>query len=458
MTLDAVAIEDIVMLQFHVLSFEGPDSYARAGGIASRITGLTQSLADAGFETHLWFVGDPDLPGHEQRGNLHLHRWCQWISRHHGGGVYQGEFAKADDYASSLPPYVAQHHILPHVNKGGTVAVLAEEWHTAHAVLHLDYLLHRSGARAKTNLLWNANNTFGFHLIDWAKLARASTVTTVSRYMKYLMRPLGVDPLVIPNGLDDEAFGVPDRDALVEMYTRFNDRPVLVKMARFDPDKRWTLAIDTTAELKRRGRRPLFIARGGKEAHGHEVMQRAVAAGLRIRERSLPQPGSRGLLESLQDVDDADIVLVNSHVDPEARRVLFRGANAVLANSGHEPFGLVGLEVMAAGGVACTGCSGEDYAVPGQNALVLEKNDPREFVQLFERMNHDDEEELRRSGRRTAKQYLWERVIKRALLPRVDSSVGSIHPLPKRSIELVQCIDEDASDRVGQPPTRRTAT
>jgi hypothetical protein len=51
--------------------------------------------------------------------------------------------------------------------------------------------------------------------------------------------------------------------------------------------------------------------------------------------------------------------------------VLFSGSAAVLANSGREPFGLVGLETMAAGGVACTGSTGEDYVVPGQNALVL---------------------------------------------------------------------------------------
>lgn len=56
-------------VQFHLLSFEGPDSYSRTGGIASRITGLAEALAKANFETHLWFVGDPDLPGHESRGS-----------------------------------------------------------------------------------------------------------------------------------------------------------------------------------------------------------------------------------------------------------------------------------------------------------------------------------------------------------------------------------------------------
>jgi hypothetical protein len=50
-------------MQFHVLSFEGPDAYARAGGIATRISGLTQALAALGYETHLWFVGDPHFSG-----------------------------------------------------------------------------------------------------------------------------------------------------------------------------------------------------------------------------------------------------------------------------------------------------------------------------------------------------------------------------------------------------------
>ena len=86
-------------MQFHVLSFEGPDRYAQAGGIASRVTGLTQALAEAGYETHLWFVGAPDLPGHESRAWLHLHRWCQWISRYHPVGVYDGEEGKRNQIA-----------------------------------------------------------------------------------------------------------------------------------------------------------------------------------------------------------------------------------------------------------------------------------------------------------------------------------------------------------------------
>jgi glycosyltransferase involved in cell wall biosynthesis len=94
----------------------------------------------------------------------------------------------------------------------------------------------------------------------------------------------------------------------------------------------------------------------------------------------------------------------------------------VLANSEHEPFGLVGLETMAAGGIACTGCSGEDYAIAGQNALVLETADPREFVGLFKRLRSNPAEAsaLRRSGRSTAQRYAWPQVARGVLLPRIE--------------------------------------
>jgi hypothetical protein len=74
-------------MQFHILSFEGPDPYSRAGGLATRVDGLAAILANLGFETHLWFLGDPDLPGEETHGTLHFHRWAQWVSRYHPGGV-----------------------------------------------------------------------------------------------------------------------------------------------------------------------------------------------------------------------------------------------------------------------------------------------------------------------------------------------------------------------------------
>lgn len=170
-------------MQIHILSFEGPDHYARASGLATRMTGLAQALAKAGYETHLWFVGDPDLPGHETQEQLHLHRWCQWISRYHPAGVYDGEEGKRSDYAASLPPFLLQETLLSHLGEGGRAVILAEEWHTVDAVLHLDWLLRRAGVRPQVTILWHANHTFACDRIPWGRLAEAAIITTVSRYM-----------------------------------------------------------------------------------------------------------------------------------------------------------------------------------------------------------------------------------------------------------------------------------
>ena len=411
-------------MQFHLLSFEGPDTYASAGGIASRITGLATALADAGFETHLWFVGDPQLSGHEQRGQLRLHRWCQWISRYHPGGVYDGEEGKRNDFARSLPPVLTHEVLVPYLcaQPDARAVILAEEWQTVDAVLHLDWLLHRAGVRQQVTILWNANNTFGFERIDWNRLMHAAVITTVSRYMKHRMHSLGVDPLVIPNGLSADALLPPERSAVAELRHRLRDRIVLTKVARWDPDKRWSLAIDIVVALKRLGSRPLLIARGGMEHYGHDVMRRASAAGLRVVDRTLRQPGARGVVEAMEALENADMVNLRSPLDADSRRVLFRSASAVLANSGHEPFGLVGLEAMAAGGVACTGCSGEDYVIPGHNALVLETDDPHEFVELYRalRANPLRERALRRAGQLTARRFSWSAITRRTLLPRLS--------------------------------------
>ena len=407
--------------QFHILSFEGPDPYARAGGIASRVTGLAQALAESDFDTHLWFVGDPELPGNERRGQLWLHRWCQWISRYHPTGVYDGEEGKQADYATSLPPVLLRDLLVPHLQRGGKAVVLAEEWQTVNAVLHLDWLLQQAKVRSQVTMLWNANNTFSFERIDWGRLAEAAIITTVSRYMKHLIHDLGVNALVIPNGLSADDLLAPQPKAVDAFRHRVQGRTVLSKVARWDPDKCWLLAIDTVTVMKRLGWRPLLIARGGVEPHGNEVLATAAARGLRVVERTITPSGICGMLGILESAEEVDIISLQSPLESESRRVLFHASDAVLANSRHEPFGLVGLETMAVGGVACTGCSGEDYAVSGRNALVMETTDPREFLGLFGelRANPAVERALRRAGRTTAKQYSWLKIMQRHLLPRL---------------------------------------
>ena len=287
-------------MQFHILSFEGPDKYSHAGGIGSRITGLADALTHTGYDTHLWFVGDPNLPGHDQRSSLAMHRWCQWLSQHHPHGVYDGEKSKAHDYATSLPPYLMHEALLPALQQGRRAVILAEEWHTAHAVLHLDHLLRQAGLRQRVCMLWNANNTFGFEGIDWARLQSAAVITTVSRYMRQLMLPYGVDPLVLPNGLGPECFLHPDAVLTGALRERHAGRLLLTKIARFDPDKRWLWAMDAVAALKQQGRKPLLVARGGLEDHGQEVLARALSHGLRVLHRTAADASSAATVDAIR--------------------------------------------------------------------------------------------------------------------------------------------------------------
>ena len=407
--------------QFHLLSFEGPDSYAQAGGLATRVSGLAEALAAEEFETHLWYVGDPALPGHESQGLLRLHRWCQWISRHHPGGVYDGECGKQPDFADSLPPFLLREHVFPAVKRGEAVVVLAEEWHTVDAVLHLDWLLRRSGLRSRVALLWNANNTFGFERIDWPRLNAAATITTVSRFMRQEMWRHGVDALVIPNGISADALQPVDRGLITALRARMHDRLVLSKVARWDPDKRWLLAVDTIADLKQRGMRPLLIARGGVEEHGTDVFARAAMHGLEVVERRAACADGAAILDSLAGLEHADIVSIDTPLSPRAIRTLFGASAAVLANSGREPFGLVGLEAMASGSVTCVGGTGEEYVVPGWNALVLQTENPREFLSQFAPLAADPGAAhlMRQRAVATARRFLWPEVVRRNLLPRV---------------------------------------
>ena len=79
-------------LLFVIVSFEGPDPYSQAGGLGVRVSGLARTLAEQGHETHVFFIGDPALPGEERIGDgrLVLHRWAQWISANCPLGVYDG--------------------------------------------------------------------------------------------------------------------------------------------------------------------------------------------------------------------------------------------------------------------------------------------------------------------------------------------------------------------------------
>lgn len=402
-------------VQFVMLSLEGPDLYSSAGGLGVRATELCQTLANQGFRTRLYFLGDPALPPVDQRfrGRLTLHRWSQWLSAHHPTGVYAGENEKIVDYARSLPPALVEDVIAPAAARGVSTVVLAEEWQTVPAVVHLARLLETTGLDASALILWNANNLFGFESVDWRRLRSAAALTTVSKYMKHRMWMWGVNPLVVPNGIP-RRWLEPVPQALVEDLRRIFPDLLLTKVGRYDPDKRWIMAIQAMGELKRRGQRPRLLARGGSEYHRLAVVDEARRQGLEWAEvRLSPRATAREILDELARQGDADILELCFYVQEDFMRVLYAGSDLVLANSGHEPFGLVGLEVMACGGLVFTGSTGEDYAQTFSNCVVVESDDPREIVEYVSSMQAAPPmvEEMRERGRKTAARYLWERVL-----------------------------------------------
>src|SRR5207248_892810 len=210
---------------FVMLCFEGPDVYSTAGGLGTRVTELSEALAMQGYTTHLIFIGDPSQPSVETRidGRLILKRWSQWV-----------------------------------------------------------------GVRQKVLMLWNLNSLMSLHRINWGRLNYVTTICTVSKYMKHRRWDYGVNPLVIPNGIPKRHLNPTDSKAV----TRLRDiaqqgdpgRMFLFKIGRFDPDKRWIMAIEAVARLKHSGHPVTLFVRGGIEPHGADVLRHAYNMGLHIQD------------------------------------------------------------------------------------------------------------------------------------------------------------------------------
>jgi glycosyltransferase involved in cell wall biosynthesis len=406
---------------FVLLSFEGPDPYSRAGGLGARVSGLASALAAEGYDTHLFYIGSPDLPGEETDcgGKLHLHRWCQWISGYHPGGVYEGEEGKLYDWNRSLPAWL-EHQLMPTlIETGRPVVVIGEEWHTSWSIVALSRRASQRGWGDQVRFFWNANNTFGFERVPWAELSEAATVTTVSRFMKHQMWRLGVDACVIPNGIAAQWLERGDLKPVHALKRLTGGRLLLAKVARWDPDKRWLMAVDAISDLKARQLRPLFIARGGIEEHGREVIARAQAAGLATNHVECGDGSAASLCRAIANAPPSDIVFVHSALSRAQLQCLYRASDGVLANSGIEPFGLVGLEAMACGGISFLGATGEDYATPGHDAISLQTSRPGELVGhlLYLREHPELARRLRHQARRTAALFTWDKVIRAHIAP-----------------------------------------
>ena len=397
-----------------LVAFEGPDRYSFVGGLATRMIDLADALVDRGYYVHHLFVGDPKLPAREERadGRLVLDRWSQWISAYHPRDVYDGEDGKWRDFSRTAPAHLV-NIVVASASEGRRSVLLFEDWQTANAAINTTVLAQRAGLRHAITPFWNANNTYGFGSVDFPLLRRAASITTVSRFMRAELSAVGVDAAVLPNGIAERflkplppAEARPLRDA-------FGDRPTFVKVARFDPDKRWLWAIDAIAFMRDTGARPRLLMRGSRSPYGDVVAARIRARGLSIERVALPTEAATRDLAAAVATSSADVLFLDYFIPERTLRALYQAADGVLANSEKEPFGLVGLEVMASGGLAYVGRTGEDYAVPYGNSVVVQSDEPRELLTHLAALGSRPElgQRIRADGRATAKRYVWPRIL-----------------------------------------------
>jgi len=397
-----------------ILSFEGPDPYASVGGLGVRVAELAAALVQSGVATDLIFIGDPHAGEVAMTPEgVTLRRVLQTMSREYPRDVYDGEWNKLDAFAQDVPDRVIDEHVAPAAARGEQVLILIEEWQLAKTAIALDRRLRERNIRKSAVMLWNANNTYGFEQIDWIGLQGAATITTVSKFMKFEMRQRGVNALVIPNGISSRLLEGPPPDLVKRFREALHGDPLLAKVGRFDPDKRWFQAVDAVAELAQRGDKPRLILRGGNEPHGREVRLRARDLGLSLRAVHEPFDDAQ-FFYVLARCADADLIELVEPLPQEALLALYAAVDAVLANSGKEPFGLVGLEVMAAGGLPVCGATGEEYAVPFVNAIVCDTDDGLELA-TYLRSTLADPREVHRmhvSATETVQRYTWANVVR----------------------------------------------
>ncbi|MFN2520036.1 MAG: glycosyltransferase family 4 protein [Candidatus Limnocylindria bacterium] len=403
------ASDDVVLV-----AFEGPDRYSFVGGLATRMNDLAEALVGRGYRVRHLFVGDPAAPATETRrgGRLLLERWCQWISVHHPRDVYDGETGKWRDFTRTVPRHLVDDVIVPATAAGRRTVVMFEDWQTADAAIATAALLRARGI-PRAALLWNANNTYGLGGVDLDLLARAATVTTVSRFMRAELARLGLDAEVLPNGIAERQLAAVPGGDVTTLRKAFGARPTLLKVARFDADKRWLWAIDAVAALRDAGTWPRLLMRGSRSDYGDVVGARIRARGLRVQRVELgADMPLREAANALADAD-AEVVFLDFFVPERLLRALYAASDGVLANSEREPFGLVGLEVMACGGIAFVGRTGEDYAMPYGNAVVIQSDDPAELAAHLRRLAERPDllSSIRSEGRATARRFAWPRIL-----------------------------------------------
>jgi glycosyltransferase involved in cell wall biosynthesis len=214
-------------------------------------------------------------------------------------------------------------------------------------------------------------------------------------------------------------------------------------------------AVEAAACLKQNGAKIRFLCRGGIEAHGRQVLDHARELGLVVEDVSDHVESWEDALEAIRAAGTADVYNLRFSMSPSMLRIFYAAADFVLANSKHEPFGLVGLEAMAAGGVAITGCTGETYSMDGAGAIALDSGNVSELVHVIEfLLDHPQRSQaIRQAGPKVAARYTWNNIIE-ILLEKIclAGEHQRIHPFRTPGINPTDLVWEAGLRGITQPP------
>src|SRR6185503_1784920 len=259
---------------------------------------------------------------------------------YHPKDVYDGEDGKYSDFSRTVPPHLADLASEAE-RRGERTVMLFEDWQTAAAAIGAATICRARGVHAP--MFWNANNTYGFGRVDFPVLRRLVSITTISRYMRMELQKVEVEAAILPNGIADRWLKpVPPADPAA-LRAAFGERPTFVKVARFDPDKRWLWAIDAVAAMRDAGMRPRFIMRGSRSDYADVIGARIRARGLNVDRLALPPAATPQDLAAAIATTSGEVVFLDFFIAERTLRALYAAGDGVLANSEKEPFGLVGL-------------------------------------------------------------------------------------------------------------------
>ncbi len=422
---------------FVLMSFEGPDKYSLVGGLGTRIMELARVISEENYKVHTFFVGDPYLPENTTIGNITYHRKCKNISSE-SSGIYDREKEKIEEWNKIVPQEIIDEIVIPNAQKGILTAILAEDWQMSESVIILDKLLHQKNLRDYCVIYWNVNNEYGLNGVDIKKLSEICTITTVSKFMKKRMKDIySVESIPIPNGIPQRIIGEPDLTTQETIKNCF-DGIILQKVARYDSDKNWICAVETISLLKEQGLKPHFLMRGGAQPYRTEVIYKILELGLKYVTVNIKNPTLSSIISTFKKYSHFDIIEMDFFIPEEFLMLLYGTADLVFANSTYEPFGIVGLEVMAKRGLPILGCTGEDYAINNKNSIRTNSENPTELKNAICDIlqNYQLREEIRNTGLETAKQFTWNRALS-ILIHNIEVTVNDFN-LKKIGLQNIQ--------------------